>query len=491
MGDPRGFIEHARVDPQKLPIIDRVKTFREFEFTAGEEKLREQGARCMDCGLPFCHGPMGCPLGNLIPVWNDHVFRGRWKEAIEALHATNNFPEFTGRICPAPCETACVLGINEAPVSIKQLEVSIIDHAFAEGWIKAEPPQSRTGKKVAVVGSGPAGLACAQQLNRAGHWVTVLERDDRLGGLLTYGIPDFKMEKSLVERRVELMREEGVQFRLNANVGGNVSAEELREEFDAIVLCGGATHPRDLPIPGRELGGVHFAMDFLVQQNRRVAGDAVPDDVSITAEGKHVIVIGGGDTGSDCIGTSVRQGAQSVTQFELLPEPPPDRTEDFPWPFWPMIMRTSSSQDEAAELAGGERIFSINTKRFSGQDGRVRKLHAVKLEWIRPANDGRPQMSEVQGSDIEFDADLVLLAMGFLHPEHKGMIQQFGVDLDERGNLKTGRTLQTSVEGIFAAGDMQRGQSLVVWAIAEGRNAAYDADEWLMGESFLPRSTPL
>ncbi len=490
MGDPQGFLKHPRSEPRKVSIAERVKHYNEFESPVEEAELRQQGARCMDCGIPFCHGPTGCPLGNLIPVWNDHVYRDEWREAIAALHATNNFPEFTGRICPAPCETACVLGINEPPVTIKQIEVSIIDRAFAEGWVKADPPKKRTGKKVAVIGSGPAGLACAQQLNRAGHWVTVFERSDRVGGLLMYGIPDFKMEKSHVRRRVKLMEEEGVKFRINANVGVNVDAGELRKEFDALVLCGGATQPRDLPIPGRDLKGVYFAMEFLPQQNKRVAGDTIPDAVSLTAKDKHVIVIGGGDTGSDCIGTSVRQGAKSVTQFELLPEPPAGRTGDFPWPYWPMIKRTSSSQAEAAEVAGGDRHYSINTKRFVGDDtGRVKKLQAIKLEWVKSSNGGRPEMREVAGSGMDFDADLVLLAMGFIHPEHY-LPKILGVELDERGNVKTAQTRMTSVPGIFAAGDMRRGQSLVVWAIAEGRDAAHDCDEWLMGRTLLPRSTP-
>ncbi len=490
MGDIRGFMTYARVEPPKQAIEERIRHWAEFEATVPEEELKRQGARCMDCGLPFCHGPTGCPLGNLIPVWNDLVYQGRWREAIDALHATNNFPEFTGRICPAPCETACVLGINELPVTIKQLEVSIIDRAFEEGWIEPEPPKVRTGKRVAVVGSGPAGLACAQQLNRAGHWVTVFERADRIGGLLMYGIPNFKLEKRHVTRRVAQMEDEGVQFQVNANVGVNVDPEELRRDFEAIVLCGGATQARDLPVPGRELEGVHFAMDFLPQQNQRNLGDTIDPSIAITARDKDVIVIGGGDTGSDCIGTSVRQGARSVTQFELLPEPPLERTETFPWPYWPMIKRTSSSQAEAAAVAGGERLYSVNTQRFSGEGGRVQKLHAVRLEWYTPPEGGPPRMREIPGSDMEFPCDLVLLAMGFVGPERKGLIERLGVELDARGNVKTGSIYATNVEGVFAAGDMRRGQSLVVWAIAEGRNAAYDVDEWLMGASELPRSHP-
>jgi glutamate synthase (NADPH) small chain len=491
MGDPRGFMKHPRVEPIKLPVEERIRHYREFERQPDEKHLREQGARCMDCGVPFCHGPTGCPLGNLIPVWNDYVYRGEWREAIDALHATNNFPEFTGRVCPAPCETACVLGINEPAVTIKQIEVSIIDRAFQEGWIKPEPPAVRTGKKVAVIGSGPAGLACAQQLNRAGHSVTVFERADRIGGLLTYGIPDFKMEKSHVDRRVDQMRAEGVIFRTGANVGVNVDPAELMKEFDALVLCGGSTVPRDLPIPGRELDGIEFAMDFLPQQNRRVAGLKIEDRKELLATDKHVVVIGGGDTGSDCIGTSVRQGAKSVIQFELLPEPPAGRTEAFPWPYWPMIKRTSSSQAEAAKVAVGERLYSINTKKFTGENGRVKKLHAVRLEWIPSENGGHPQMKEIPGSEMEFNCDLALLAMGFLHPQHEGMLQSLGIELDRRGNVSTSESrYQTSVDKVFAAGDMRRGQSLVVWAIAEGRNAAYDVDEFLMGESLLPRAHP-
>jgi glutamate synthase (NADPH) small chain len=478
MGKITGFLEIPRELPLRRPIEERLKDWRELEGKLPEDKLRQQGARCMDCGIPFCH--KGCPLGNIIPDWNDLIYRGRWKDAIQRLHSTNNFPEFTGRICPAPCEEACVLNINDSPVTIKQIEKQIIDHAFAEGWVTPQPPPRQTGKKVAVVGSGPAGLACAQQLARAGHLVTVFERADRIGGLLRYGIPDFKMEKHLLDRRMEQMKTEGVSFVTNANVGFDVPTAELRKSFDAICLAGGATAPRDLPIPGRELDGIHFAMDFLPQQNKLVAGDDVSNQ--ITAAGKRVIILGGGDTGSDCLGTSNRQGALSVHQFELLPRPPDRRTADMPWPYWPMIFRTSSSHEE-----GVIRDFSINTKRFSGEDGKVKKLHAVHLEW-KPGGNGRPQMVEVLDSDFEIDCDLVLLALGFLGPERAGPVDDLGVNLDERGNVATDRSYMSSVPGVFACGDLRRGQSLVVWAIWEGREAARGVDAYLMGESHIPSS---
>jgi glutamate synthase (NADPH) small chain len=478
MGKITGFMEVTREMPPRRPIAERLKDWRELEGKLAEDKLREQGARCMDCGIPFCH--KGCPLGNIIPDWNDLVYRGRWKEAIHRLHSTNNFPEFTGRVCPAPCEEACVLNINDDPVTIKQIEKQIIDHAFAEGWVTPQPPPHRTDKRVAVVGSGPAGLACAQQLARAGHSVTVYERADRIGGLLRYGIPDFKMEKHLVDRRMEQMKAEGVTFITNANVGFDPPTAELRSSFDAICLAGGATQPRDLSIAGRELDGIHFAMEFLPPQNKVVAGDSVPNQ--LTAHGKRVVILGGGDTGSDCLGTSNRQGALSVHQFELLPRPPDERTDDMPWPYWPMIFRTSSSHEE-----GVVRDFSINTKRFSGENGKVQRLHAVRLEWL-PGDNGRPRMAEIPDSEFTIDCDLVLLALGFLGPERGGPITDLGVKLDERGNALADGNYMTSVPGVFACGDLRRGQSLVVWAIWEGREAACGIDAFLMGESHIPSS---
>jgi glutamate synthase (NADPH/NADH) small chain len=478
MGKVTGFLEIQREMAPRRPVEERLKDWSQVYHDPEDKLVQSQGARCMDCGIPFCH--TGCPLGNIIPDWNDLVYRDRWQEAIAVLHKTNNFPEFTGWVCPAPCEAACVLGINDNPVTIKQIELSVISHAFREGWIKPEPPKIRTGKKVAVVGSGPAGLACAAQLNKVGHTVTVFERADRIGGLLTYGIPDFKMEKWLVKRRLDLMTEEGVIFKTNANVGFNVSVEELRSSFDALVLAGGATQARDLQVPGRELDGIHFAMDFLPQQNRRVAGDSISEK-EITAEGKHVIVLGGGDTGSDCHGTALRQGALSVSSWELLPKPPAERTDSMPWPYWPMILRTSSSHEE-----GGQRDWSVNTKRFSGKDGKVETLHAVRLEFGPPDASGRRPMSEVPGSEFEVKAELVLLALGFLGPEKNGMIEQLGLKLDPRGNVFADQNYMTSIPGIFSAGDMRRGQSLVVWAITEGRQAARGVDKYLMGSSDLP-----
>jgi glutamate synthase (NADPH/NADH) small chain len=481
MGKITGFLEIERALPPRRPVAERLKDWRELEGKLSEADLRAQGARCMDCGIPFCH--KGCPLGNIIPDWNDLVYRGRWQAAIQRLHSTNNFPEFTGRICPAPCEEACVLNINDDPVTIKQIEKQIIDHALKHEWVTPQLPEERTGKTVAVVGSGPAGLACAQQLARAGHLVTVFERADRIGGLLRYGIPDFKMEKHLIDFRMRQMEAEGVTFRPNANVGFDVPADRLRKEFDAIVLAMGATKPRDLPIPGRELGGIHFAMEFLPQQNKVVAGDRVPGQ--ILATGKRVVILGGGDTGSDCLGTSNRQGAKSVHQFELLPEPPERRTPDMPWPYWPMILRTSSSHEE-----GVIRDWSINTKRFSGRNGRVEKLHGVRLEW-KAGENGRMQMVEMPGSEFELDVDLVLLALGFLGPEGEGIITQLGLDLDERSNVKAGPDYMASVPGVFACGDARRGQSLVVWAIWEGRECARGVDQFLMGRTDLPASPML
>jgi glutamate synthase (NADPH/NADH) small chain len=431
----------------------------------------------MDCGVPFCH--QGCPLGNLIPDWNDLVYRDRWRDAIERLHATNNFPEFTGRLCPAPCEGACVLGINDDPVTIKAVEVSIIEHAFERGWVAAEAPAVRTGKKVAVVGSGPAGLAAAEQLNRAGHSVIVFERADRIGGLLRYGIPEFKMEKRFLDRRLRLMEKAGVVFQTNAHIGVNLPAADLRRDFDALVLAGGACAPRDLSIPGRELGGIHFAMDYLTLSNRRCEGDAIPDDAFISAAGKRVVIIGGGDTGADCLGTVHRQGAVSVHQFELLPRPPDTRAPDNPWPQWPNIFRVSSAHEE-----GGERVYSVSTQRFVGDGGRVRRLEAVKVDMVR-AN-GRVEFRPVGGSDFGLDVDLVLLAMGFVGPEKPGLLADLGVRLTERGTVWRDTSWMTSVPGVFTCGDMQRGQSLIVWAIAEGRSAARGVDAFLMGRSELP-----
>jgi glutamate synthase (NADPH) small chain len=485
MGDLRGFMKYGRKVSGKEPVPERVKHYREFLTILPVEELRKQGARCMDCGVPFCH--TGCPLGNIIPDWNDLTYRDHWREAINRLHATNNFPEFTGRVCPAPCEAACVLGINEDPVAIKQIEMSIADRAFDEGWIVPEPPSVRTGKKIAVIGSGPAGLAAAQQLNRAGHYVTVYERADRPGGLLMYGIPDFKLEKFRVQRRVKQLEDEGVEFICNANVGVNVATADLRRDFDAILLCGGSTAGRDLPIPGRELNGVHFAMDFLPQQNKVNQGDSI--DSQILATGKDVIVIGGGDTGSDCDGTSNRQGCKSLVQFELLPQPPDvgsypraaQRPAGTPWPLWPVIMRTSTSHEE-----GCRREWSILTKEFRGDaNGHVESLVTVRIEWTKD-DQGRHIFKEVEGTQQVWPTQLVLLAMGFVGPEKRGPIADLNIEMDQRGNVKADANYMTSVPGVFAAGDLRRGQSLVVWAIHEGREAARAVDKHLMGVSHLP-----
>jgi glutamate synthase (NADPH/NADH) small chain len=471
VGKVTGFLEFERFDPSKRAAAERVHDYREFELPVVQETLVQQGARCMDCGIPFCN--TSCPLGNLIPDWNDHVFRNLPELASHSLHSTNNFPEVTGRICPAPCEAACVLGINDDPVSIKLVERSIADRAFAEGFVKPVLPKQHTGKTVAVIGSGPAGLAAAQQLARAGHSVTVYERDDRIGGLLTYGIPDFKLEKSIILRRVEQMRAEGVVFQTSADVGRGLTGMTLREKHDAVLLAIGSRKPRDLTVPGRELPGVHFAMDFLTQQNRRVAGEHVPDEGAILATGKHVVVIGGGDTGSDCIGTSHRQGAKSVTSFEIMPRPPEERAVSTPWPQWPLMLRTSSSHEE-----GGSRDWSVSTERITG-NGRVEQLHCVRVEFRAG------KFERVAGSEFVLPADLVLLAMGFVHPEREGVVEQLGVALDQRGNVRIDKNCMASVRGVFAAGDCQRGQSLVVWAIADGRRAARGVDQYLMGRSEL------
>ncbi len=466
MGKVTGFMEHKRELPNRRPVTERVNDWFEIYQDFPEAKLRKQGARCMDCGVPFCH--TGCPVNNLIPDWNDLVYRGRWKDAVRQLHATNNFPEFTGRICPAPCEAACVLGINQPPVTIKQIEKSIVERGFEEGWIRPAPPRHRTGKKVAVVGSGPAGLAAAQQLCRVGHAVTVYEKSDRIGGLLRYGIPHFKLEKCIIDRRLAQMEAEGVQFVPNAHVGKTMSVEDLQRDFDAIVLAGGAEQPRDLKVPGRELNGIHFAMEFLPQQNRRCEGDVLEPASDILATGKRVVIIGGGDTGADCLGTCHRQKPRSVHQFEIMPMPPDERSPLTPWPLWPMQLRT-----EAAHEEGGIRDWSIATTAFTGDaEGNVKQLHAIR---VGPP----PKFEPIAGTEFILDADLILIAMGFVGPVRSGMIEQLGVVLDPRGNVATDDNSMTSVPGVFAAGDMRRGQSLVVWAISEGRKAAASVDHYL------------
>ncbi len=479
MGKVTGFVEFEREPPERRPSAERIKDYGEFYLDWPEEKVRHQGARCMNCALPFCH--KGCPLGNLIPDWNDLVYRGRWEDALAALHSTNNFPEFTGRICPAPCEASCVLSINEEPVTIEYIEKAIADRGFEEGWITPQPPQMRTGKRVAVVGSGPSGLAAAAQLNLAGHQVTVFERDEYVGGLLTLGIPNFKLDKGVVQRRVDLMAAEGIEFRTGCNVGDDIPVDELRRDFDAICLAGGSTVARRLNVPGEDLGGIHLAMEYLTQQNRLNQGQQVVSDERISAEGENVVILGGGDTGADCLGTAHRQGAEVVYQFEILQEPPEARHSGNPWPLWPLILRSSAAHEE-----GGIRDYSILTKGFSGSDGRVRKLHGVRVEWGPPDSSGRPTMTEIPGSEFEIETRLVLLALGFLHPQHDGMLTDLGVELDPRGNVKTDKAKMTSVLGVFSAGDMARGQSLVVWAIAEGRQAAHGIDAFLMGETSLP-----
>ena len=473
MGKLTGFLEYTRETPQRRPVLERINDWFEVYQDLPEQKLKAQAGRCMDCGVPFCH--TGCPVNNLIPDWNDLVYKNRWREAIRALHATNNFPEFTGRICPAPCEAACVLGINDKPVTIKVVEQNIVDRAFDEGWVQPEPPRRRTGKRVAIVGSGPAGLAAAQQLNRAGHFVTVLEKHDRIGGLLRYGIPDFKMEKGVIDRRLEQLHAEGIEFQTNVFVGRDIRGDELVRDHDAVLLASGAEQPRELEIPGRELKGIHFAMDYLIQQNRRCAGDRIEDQEEILANGKRVVIIGGGDTGVDCLGTAHRQKAESVHQLQIHPMPPEDRHHSTPWPLWPLQLRV-----EAAHEEGGFREWSVLTTHFSGDaHGNVKKLHCVR---VGP----KPAFERIPDSEFYLDADLVLIAIGFSGPVRSGLLQQLPIAVDSRGNVQTDKNFMTSIPKVFSAGDASRGQSLVVWAIAEGRKAAHYMDEFLMGSSQLP-----
>jgi glutamate synthase (NADPH/NADH) small chain len=480
MADPKGFLTHPRELPKRRPVDVRIRDWREVYEDFGKSSLEKQASRCMDCGIPFCH--QGCPLGNLIPEWNDLVYRDGWRDAIERLHATNNFPEFTGRLCPAPCETACVLGINSDPVTIKRVEVEIIDRAWAEGWVKPQPPAVRTGKKVAVVGSGPAGLAAAQQLTRAGHDVAVYERADRIGGLLRYGIPEFKMEKRHVDRRIGQMRAEGTEFRTGVNVGVDITADELRAQHDAVVLAGGATAWRDLPVPGRDLTGVYQAMEYLPLANRVQEGDYA--EPSISAAGKHVVVIGGGDTGADCLGTAIRQGAASVTQLEIMPQPPETRPASQPWPTYPMLYKMESAHEELADL-GGKRLYAFSTVEFVGDENG--DVTALKLIGVEGPEAG---FTPIPGTEREIPAGLVTLAMGFLGPQREGLLEQLGVDLDQRGNVVRDKDYRTSVDDVFVAGDMGRGQSLIVWAIAEGRAAASGVDKWLSGHTTLPYPIP-
>ena len=494
MGKPTGFMEYVRELPITRMPSERIRDWKEFHGHASEEKLREQGARCMDCGVPFCHTgevingmASGCPINNLIPEWNDLVYRGQWREAHHRLQKTNNFPEFTGRVCPAPCEGSCVLGISDPPVTIKTIESEIIEKAFAEGWVVPEIPARRTGKKVAIIGSGPAGLACAAQLNTAGHWVTVFERADRIGGLLMYGIPNMKLDKAIVERRINLMAEEGVRFVTSTNVGRDYSVDQLRSEFDAVVLCGGATKPRDLPIEGRNLSGIHFAMEFLHANTKSLLDSNHQDGNYLSARGKDVIVIGGGDTGTDCVGTSMRHDCKSLIQFEILPKPPDERAPDNPWPQWPKVYRLDYGQEEAAALFGQDpREYSIMSKAFLSDDqGRVQGIRTVQIEWVK-GNNGAFVLQEIPDTEKVWPAQMVLLAMGFLGPEKEGLLDQLGVKVNERGNVAINQDTQTIVAGVFAAGDMSRGQSLVVWAIADGRRAARGVDRYLMGETVLP-----
>jgi glutamate synthase (NADPH/NADH) small chain len=473
MGDPKGFLTLRRAGPKRQPVDERIRHWSEFYVPLPDTAVQSQGARCMDCGVPFCQSDSGCPVRNVIPEWNDLVYRGRWKDALASLHATNNFPEFTGRLCPAPCESACVLSLIDNPVAIRNIEQAIADRGFDEGWITPRPPQRSTGKRVAIIGSGPAGLAAAQQLGRLGHSVTVFEKSDRVGGLLRYGIPEFKLEKSVLDRRLAQIEAEGVSFRANVDVGQDVTASDLLRDFDAICLCGGAQAARDLPVPGRVLGGIHPAMEFLEQQNRRQLGDVIAPEDEISAKGKRVIIIGGGDTGSDCAGTCIRQGARNVQQLELLSQPPEERAEGTPWPLWPMQLRSSHAHEE-----GTERQWSVSTTHFSGRAGRVRKLHGVRVE-MKVDDDGRTRFAPVAGSEFDVRADLVLLAMGFVGPSRSRLLSELGVQRDATGRVSTDESHRTSVARVFAAGDVRRGASLIVWAIREGRDAAASMHSYL------------
>lgn len=479
MGDIKGFLKVRREPSQYRAVCERVKDHREVILLRDKKGSEEQASRCMDCGTPFCH--WGCPVGNYIPEWNDLVFNQRWEKAIELLYATNNLPEITGRICPAPCEYACVLGINDDPVTIRENELAIIEYAFKKGIIKPNQPKKRTGKKIAVIGSGPAGLSCADQLNHAGHSVTVFERDDKVGGIMRYGIPDFKLEKKVIDRRVNILKKEGIKLIAGVEAGTDIKVTKLKKEFDVICLTGGSRAPRDLNIEGRQLNGIYFAMDYLTQSNRRNAGEKISKDQLIDAKGKRVVIIGGGDTGADCVGTAHRQGASCVVQIEVLPRPSECRTEAFPWPKYPLVLKTSTSHEE-----GGERNWSILTKKFAGEDGRVKKISCVKVDFFNKERGGCPIMKEVSGSEFDIDADLVILAIGFLHPEHGRLIKDLGVGLDTRGNIKTDPAYMTTVKNVFSAGDMRRGQSLIVWAISEGRRSAHFIDKHLMGRTLLP-----
>ncbi|MEE8359607.1 MAG: glutamate synthase subunit beta [Candidatus Omnitrophota bacterium] len=479
MGDPKGFLKIKKKTSRYRPVCERVKDYREVVLPRSKKESEEQSSRCMDCGTPFCH--WGCPVGNYIPEWNDLAYNGQWERAFELLDATNNLPEITGRVCPAPCEYSCVLGINDDPVTIKENEFAIIEYGFKKGFIRPRPPKKRTGKKVAVIGSGPAGIACAAQLNRAGHKVTVFEQDEEIGGIMRYGIPDFKLEKWIIERRVELLKKEGIVFKTGVYVGKDYSVSKLKKEFDAMALTGGSREPRDLKIEGRGLKGIHFAMDYLCQSNRKLEWKKFGESEIIDANAKKVVIIGGGDTGADCVGTAHRQGASCVVQIELLERPAECRTDEYPWPKYPMLLKSTTSHEE-----GGQRYWSVATKRFAGEGGLVKKLSCIKLEFKKEPGNACPVMKEVPGSDFEIEVDLVILAIGFVHPEHKGLLEKLGLEFDARGNVKTDETFMTSKKGVFAAGDIHRGQSLIVWAISEGRTAAHHIDKYLMGSTNLP-----